>query len=146
MSSATAPRPPVQGFHHFSATVSDVEASVDWYQRVLGLQRLPAPFPHYGSEKTGHAIVLMDADAGIAIGLHHHDGNDGQPFDETRTGLDHIAMSVPDRADLDAWAARLDSLGVPHNGVNDTHDPIPYSALVFRDPDNIQLEFFHLAS
>jgi hypothetical protein len=40
----------------------------------------------------------------------------------------------------------LDSLGVPHNGVNDTDHPIPYSALVFRDPDNIQLEFFHLPS
>ena len=34
--------------------------------------------------------------------------------------------------------------GVPHSGVNDTDDPIPYSALIFRDPDNIQLELFHL--
>ena len=28
---------------------------------------------------------------------------------------------------------------------NDTYDPIPYSALIFRDPDNIQLELFHLS-
>ena len=68
------------------------------------------------------------------------------PFDERRTGLDHIGMAVPDRADLDVWAARLDGLGVPHNGVNDTDHLLPYSALVFRDPDNIQLEFFHLPS
>jgi hypothetical protein len=53
-------------------------------------------------------------------------------------------MNVPDRADLDAWATWLDSQGVPHSGVNDTDDPIPYSALIFRDPDNIQLELFHL--
>jgi len=146
MSSSTAPRPPIQGLHHVSVTVTDVTASVDWYQRILGLQRLPPPFPNYGSEDTGYALVLIDADAGFSIGLHHHDGNDGHPFDERRTGLDHIAMGVANRADLDAWATRLDSLGVPHEGVNDTNDPIPYSALVFRDPDNIQLEFFHLPS
>ena len=39
MSSATASRPPINGFHHFSATVCDVEASVSWYQRVLGMER-----------------------------------------------------------------------------------------------------------
>jgi len=144
MSSPTAARPPIHGFHHFSATVCDVEASVSWYERVLGLQRIPAPFPHYGGEKTGYAIVLIDPAAGISVGLHHHDGNSGRPFDETQTGLDHIAMNVPGRADLDAWAAWLDSQGVPHSGVNDTDDPIPYSTLIFRDPDNIQLELFHM--
>jgi catechol 2,3-dioxygenase-like lactoylglutathione lyase family enzyme len=144
MSSSTGTRPPIVGFHHFSATVCDVEASAEWYQRVLGLQRIPAPFPHYGGGKPGYGIVLIDPEAGISVGLHHHEGNDGQRFDETRTGLDHIAMNVADRADLDAWAAWLDSQGVPHSGVNDTDDPIPYSALIFRDPDNIQLEMFHL--
>jgi hypothetical protein len=53
-------------------------------------------------------------------------------------------MNVPGRADLDAWAAWLDSQGVPHSGVNDTDDPIPYSTLIFRDPDNIQLELFRM--
>ena len=129
MSSATARRPPGRGFHHVSLTVTDVEASVAWYQRLLELQRLLAPFPNYGGEETGYAIVLIDPDAGISIGLHHHEGNDGQPFDERRTGLDQIGMAVPDRADLDSWAARLDSLGVPLNGVNDTDHPIPCSAL-----------------
>jgi catechol 2,3-dioxygenase-like lactoylglutathione lyase family enzyme len=30
------------------------------------------------------------------------------------SGLHHITFSVRDRADLDAWAAHLDALGVPH--------------------------------
>lgn len=145
MSSATASRPPLNGFHHFSATVRDVEASVAWYERVLGLQRLPAAFPHFGAETSGYGIVLVDPDAGLSVGLHHHEGNDGQPFDETRTGLDHIAMTVTDRATLDVWATWLDGQGVAHSGVNDTDDPIPYSTLIFRDPDNIQLELIHLA-
>jgi glyoxylase I family protein len=26
----------------------------------------------------------------------------------------------------------------------DTSDPVPYSVVVFRDPDNIQLELIHM--
>jgi len=144
MSSVTAPRPPVRGFHHVSLTVTDLATSVEWYQRLLELQRLSSPFSDYGSEENDYAIVLIDADAGISIGMHHHDAIDGRPFDERQTRLDHIAMAAPDCADLDVWAARLDNLGVPHDGINGTGHPLSRSALVFRDPDNIELAFFHL--
>ena len=68
-----------------------------------------------------------------------------QLFDERRTGLDHMSFAVAARADLDAWASWLDSLGVENSGVTDTDDPVPYSVVVFRDPDNIQLELFYMA-
>ncbi len=45
MTGIDVPRPHFTGFHHFSITVTDVEASVDWYQQVLGLQPLPMQFP-----------------------------------------------------------------------------------------------------
>ena len=48
-------------------------------------------------------------------------------------------------ADLDAWAGWLDSLGVENSGVVDTDNPVPYSVVVFRDPDNIQLELIYMA-
>jgi catechol 2,3-dioxygenase-like lactoylglutathione lyase family enzyme len=134
------------GFHHFSPTVTDVEASAEWYQRVLGLERMPPRFPHYGNEETGYAVVLADMTARIMIGLHHNVANRGEACDETRTGLDHVAIAVPARSDLDAWAAWLDHLGVPHSGVTDTADPVKFSVLVFRDPDNIQLEMFFMES
>ena len=67
------------------------------------------------------------------IGLHHNAANGGEPCDKGRTGLDHIAIAVPARSDLDSWAAWLDHLGVPHAGVNDATDPVKYSVLVFRD-------------
>ena len=78
--------------------------------------------------------------SGIAIGLHHHEANPGQPFRESQTGLDHISFGVADRASLDAWTSWLDELGIEHSGVIDTDKPVPYSVVVFRDPDNIQLE------
>jgi glyoxylase I family protein len=110
-----------------------------------GRGRVAVAFPHYGGEKSGYAVVLMEPRSGIAVGLHHHDGNPGQAFDESCTGLDHMSFAVAGRADLDAWAGWLDSLGIENSGVVDTADPVPYSVVVFRDPDNIQLELIYMA-
>ena len=141
---ATAPT--VTGVHHFSPTVSDVEASAEWYGRVFGMDRVPISFPHHGAEEGGYAVLLMDPRSGMAIGLHHHNANPGQVFHESRTGLDHISFGVAERADLDVWASWLDELGIKHSGVIDTNHPVSYSVVVFRDPDNIQLELIHMAT
>jgi glyoxylase I family protein len=141
----TTAAPAVTGVHHFSPTVSDVDASAQWYERVFGMTRVPVVFPHHGAEEGGYAVILADPRSGMVIGLHHHEANPGQPFRESQTGLDHIAFGVASRADLDVWASWLDELGIRHSGVIDTDNPMPYSVVVFRDPDNIQLELFHMA-
>jgi|SRR5580692_2791950 glyoxylase I family protein len=143
--SETDTGPAVTGIHHFSPTVSDVEASAQWYERVFGMSRVPVTFPHYGDEEGGYAVLLMEPRSGVAIGLHHHNANSRQAFDESQTGLDHISFGVAQRSDLDSWAAWLEELGIAHSGVIDTVSPVPYSVVVFRDPDNIQLELFHMA-
>jgi glyoxylase I family protein len=51
-----------------------------------------------------------------------------------------VAFHVVDRAELDTWAAHLERLGVPNAGITERTEPFPYAVLVFRDPDNIQLE------
>jgi glyoxylase I family protein len=141
----TTAAPAVTGVHHFSATVSDIEASAQWYERVFGMNRVPVTIPHYGDEEGGYAVLLIDPRSGVAIGLHHHEANPGQPYHESKTGLDHISFGVADRAGLDAWASWLDELGIEHSGVIDSDHPMPYSVVVFRDPDNLQLEFIYLA-
>lgn len=122
--------PAVTGFHHFSPTVSDAEASAQWYERVFGMSRVPVSFPHYGAEDGGYAVVLMEPRSGMVIGLHHHDANPGQDFHESRTGLDHISFGVAERADLDAWVSWLDDLGIKNSGVIDTDNPMSYSVVV----------------
>jgi glyoxylase I family protein len=133
----------IAGIHHFSPTVSDVEASAAWYERVFSMIRVPMTFPHHDREESGYAVMLLDPASGLAIGLHHHAANQGEAFDEARTGLDHIGFRVPTRESLDAWVSKLDGLGIEHSGVRDITDPVPFSTLVFRDPDNIQLEFIY---
>ncbi len=134
--------PGITGIHHISITVTDLEASLAWYQRLLGADRLPMKFPHYEREDTGYGELLIDPRSGVVIGLHTNTGNDGNQFDEARTGLDHVALNVASRDELDAWTRRLDELGIEHSGVRAADEPFPFATVVFRDPDNIQLELF----
>jgi catechol 2,3-dioxygenase-like lactoylglutathione lyase family enzyme len=120
--------------HHVALTVTDVDASIAWYERVFGIT-FQMDAPHEG----GVGKLLADPAWRFIIVLHRHDANQRERFAETRTGLDHVGFEVPTRADLDAWQAHLQALGVEQSPIADT----PYgSILVFRDPDNIQLEIF----
>jgi glyoxylase I family protein len=131
---AQPPSPPaVSGVHHFSLTATDLERSVAWYSELFGLVRIMDE-PHAG----GRAVVLMQPDGGLFIGVHAHAANTGEPFAETRTGLDHLSFGVPNRAVLVAWQQWLAARSIVHSPIQD----VGYgSVLVFRDPDNIQLEF-----
>ena len=122
------------GISHLDFSVSDVEASAAWYVRVLGLRRLRrVDLPERAM------IVLLHEPAGLVIGLNEHSESRGGAFDERRAGLDHVGFAVATRKDLDDWQARLAELGVEHSPAADTESG---AALVFRDPDNIQLEFW----
>ncbi|MDT5013785.1 MAG: glyoxylase family protein [Mycobacterium sp.] len=134
--------PAIDGIHHLSLTVSDLEASLAWYERLLGADRVPMKFPHHECEDTGYAVLLVDPRSGLMIGLHTNTGNHGEQFDEARTGLDHVGLNVSTRAGLQAWTAWLDELGIPHSGIRNVDEPFAFATVVFRDPDNIQLELF----
>ena len=47
---------------------------------------------------------------------------------------------MSDLAALEAWAKRLDALGVTHSGVQDVQGDRGGPLIVLRDPDNIQIE------
>ncbi|MDQ1402689.1 MAG: hypothetical protein QOG03_1005 [Actinomycetota bacterium] len=130
--------------HHIALTVSDVEASIPWYEAVFGV-RFMMDAPHEGGVGKLLATETMD----LVIVLHNHDTNKGELFAESVTGLDHVGFQVPSRADLVAWQDHLEANGVVRSDMANkpsTQSPIadePYgSVLVFRDLDNIQLEFF----
>ena len=130
--------------HHIALTVTDVDASVQWYERVFGVRFL-MDAPHEG----GVGKLLADESWQLVIVLHRHDTNDGGLFGETKTGLDHVGLALAHRSELEDWQVHLEANGVVRCEVADkplTQSPIadtPYgSVLVFRDPDNIQLEIF----
>lgn len=128
----TAPR--FEGISHLDLSVSDIGRSTEWYRQVLGLREVKrAEF----ADRT--MVVFVVPDGGLIIGLNQHVGCPPEHFDERRVGLDHVGFAVSDRADLDRWQAHLEAQGVEHSPIAD--GPVG-SALVFRDPDNIQLEIW----
>ena len=138
------PAVPGVSIHHVGLTVTDLEASVLWYEKVFGIT-YQMDTPHAG----GVGKILADESWQLMIALHRHDTAGGEPFSETRTGLDHVGFLLPARADLQTWQHHLENNGVQRSAAADrplTQSPIadePYgSVLVFRDPDNIQLELF----
>jgi glyoxylase I family protein len=139
MPTVTRPR-----LHHLALTVTDLDASVQWYGEVFDVHPV-MDVPHQG----GVGRILADADQQLMIALHRHDTNDGELCAETTTGLDHAGFAVGSRQDLERWQDHLEAHGVVRSdtaGKPLTQSPItdePYAAvLVFRDRDNIQLELF----
>jgi catechol 2,3-dioxygenase-like lactoylglutathione lyase family enzyme len=130
--------PEVASIHHVSLTVTDIDRSVAWYKEVLGLAELMREDHPDGN---GYAIVLGKPDFSMCVGLHTHSANASEQCDEIRTGLDHVSFGVSQRADLDAWAEHLEKLKVSQSPINDQG---AYAVLVFRDPDNIQLELISM--
>ena len=126
--------PALPALHHIALTVTDLDASIAWYERVFGIA-----FQMEGPHEGGTGMLLADPAWRFIIVLHRHNANEWERFAETRTGLDHVGFSVLTRAELEAWQHHLQALDVPQSPIADT----PYgSILVFRDPDNIQLEMF----
>lgn len=132
--------------HHVALTVSDVNVSIPWYEKVFGVS-YRMDVPHEG----GTGKLLADDQRQLMLVLHHHDGNPGETFSERRNGLDHVGFMVASRAELERWQGHLEEIGVRLADTANqpcTRSAIcdaPYAAvLVFRDPDNIQLELFAL--
>ena len=130
--------------HHLALTVTDLDASMRWYQDVFDVT-----FQMDGPHPGGVGKVLADPARELMIVLHHHDTNAKDRFAETTTGLDHAGFAVASRADLEVWQTHLEANGVVRSDRADkplTQSPIADevygSVLVFRDPDNIQLELF----
>lgn len=125
--------PTIDAFSHVTLTVTDVDASAAWYARALGLERGPQ------MSGPGWRRTLMRAASGVVIGLQAHDRTPaGDRFDEARVGLDHLSIACQDRAEVEAWLARLDELGVPRS----TLSAAPANVATCPDPDGIAIEFF----
>jgi glyoxylase I family protein len=122
----------VGGVHHLSFTVRDAERSRDFYTSVLGFQVVTElPKGYFLSNGTAMFGVRTAPDPSQTI------TND--KFNENRVGMDHFALSLPDRGALEHAAAVLDARGIGHGEITNL-EPFGIVVLFFRDPDNIQVE------
>ena len=126
----------ITGLSHLTLTVTDVKVTTEWWIDLIGIQTL------FGGVEDGMEYTVNMHSSGLIMGFRAHEkGDSGDRFDETRVGLDHFALQVATRDELEKWAARLDELEIAHSGIKD----VDYgSVITFRDPDNMQAEFFAL--
>ncbi|MBW3625805.1 MAG: VOC family protein [Armatimonadetes bacterium] len=116
---------------HVHLKVSDLERALDFYCGVLGFELTQ----HYGREA---AFVS-------AGGYHHHVGlnvwesKGGSPPPPGTTGLYHLAILYPTRAELADALRRLMTANIPLDGASD-HGVS--EALYLRDPDGNGIELY----
>jgi glyoxylase I family protein len=130
----------IKGIHHLGLTVRDAQASAAWYAEVLGFHQVGQ---HHAPDGTFLKIFLRHPDLPARIGLTQHRTGRTDMFDETRTGLDHLSFAVTSRADLDTWITRLQAAQAQHSQITPASSIPGAAVIVFRDPDNIQLEIFY---
>ena len=126
----------ITGVHHVAFTVGDLAVSTAWYTEVIGLVELLAGD---GDGVQYRILADPDPDSALIIGLREYAAGSQDRFDELRTGMDHLAIGVASREELDARQRALEERGVEFTPAVET--PIG-TVVVFRDPDGIQLEYW----
>ena len=130
MSEFVAVHPDVR-IGHVHLTVADLDRALAFYCGVLGFQL---------TQRFGPDAAFISAG-----GYHHHIGlntweiRGGGPPPPRSTGLFHLAVLYPIRAELADALARLRRAGVPLDGASD-HGVS--EALYLRDPDENGVELY----
>jgi glyoxylase I family protein len=119
---------------HTSFSARDKEECARFFERVLGFRRFEVT-----SGDGWSAVLLLHPRSGTVMEFQQHDANEGEPFDPTRTGIDHLGFQVASRAALDEWQRHFEAEQVDFTPVVEQE----YGAvLTFRDPDARQFEMF----
>jgi glyoxylase I family protein len=137
----------VNGLHHVTIRVQDPDRARDFYEETLGLPFIEIPVDQAfvrewkGNPAEGILLATQVGSTFLILAPPLEGTPDDDRFSERRIGVDHLAFGVDDPAVLEEVAAALEGASVPTAGIET--DPVlgkPYVA--FRDPDNVQWEFF----
>ena len=127
---STAIHPEVR-IGHVHLKVADLERALAFYRDVLGFEL---------TQRHGDKAAFLSAG-----GYHHHIGLNawgsagGKPPPSGSTGLYHLAIAYPTRAELADALRRLRRAGIPLDGASD-HGVS--EALYLRDPDGNGVELY----
>ncbi len=124
-----------QGIHHITFVGSNREATIDFYQGVLGM---PLVFEQPNLDVPGENHLYFDAGDGrlITFFVRPNRANDPTPNPKDIGNLHHLAFTVS-RATYTQVAARLNELGIENTGNIDRGF---MDSIYFADPNGQWLE------
>jgi glyoxylase I family protein len=133
------------GLNHIALTVSDLESSSAFYDKVftfIGLKRVEVPESTQQAMKTrlrtwvgsGYSISIRPSKGEFARRVH----------DRNAPGFNHLAFTAENRSDVEKLYEFLMEMGAT---ILDAPWEYPYSpgyfAVYFADPDGLKFEFAH---
>jgi glyoxylase I family protein len=121
-----------RGIHHAALICSDVEATIQFYQDVLGF---PLVELVENRDYPGSSHLFFDVGNRTLLGFFDFPGLGLQPGVESIGSVQHIAIAV-ERERWEQLRRRLDDVGIPYQGPD---QGIPES-MYLKDPDGIQIE------
>lgn len=141
---------PRRGIHHLGLATHDMEATLEFYEGVLGF---PARVCEIIEPETGGAIrhAFLDAGEGELIAFMECNAVEGveEDFDTginrglgIRGGVIHFAFKARDVPELEKKRSDLLAKGVK---VGEVVDHTWCKSIYFKDPNGLQLEFCCLA-
>lgn len=125
--------PTITGIDHIAITVTDLDRSVDFYQKLLGsstVAEIDGPGLHR------KLFALPD---GTTIGLTKHETVPPGVFSPFVPGMDHLGLGVESVAELELWLAHLEQLGIENSGIERATYGV---AVSFTDPDGTAFDLF----
>ncbi len=126
--------------HHISFMVSDLEASRDFYGRILGLKEIPRP--DFDFQGAWYQVGNLQLHLSLRRGPYTLVEAPGPRDEHVDFAVeDHVAFPVED---YEGTLKRLQEEGVPHV---EKFNPVLSERRIFaRDPDGNMLEFLELSS
>lgn len=128
------PASTVRGVHHAALICRDVEATIRFYQDLLGF---PLVELVENRDYAGSSHFFFDIGNRNLLGFFDFPGHDHPDFSETIGGVQHIALSTSDE-EFAKVRARLDEAGVEYIGPDRGID----NSLYIRDPNGVGIEFY----
>ncbi|XVU28974.1 VOC family protein [Actinoplanes sp. CA-054009] len=126
-------KPGIDGIHHLKVPVSDLGASLDFYERALGARRIP-DLDHRRPDGALFAYIVEVPNLGTLLELR---------LDPDRArlhnGFDPVTLLVQDRAALQAWDAHLTRESIAHSPVL---TGLQAWLMVVPDPDGTRIRLY----
>lgn len=134
LNSPVPPEHQVRGLGPILLSVPALERTAALLEGLLNMRRV-REYPH--PDNPGHTVHVFEMGAGGAGAELHVVVQPDLPVTRAGAGgVHHVAFRTPDN-DYEAWADRLDSLGVANSGPVDRYW---FRSLYFREPNGILFE------